>query len=157
MLPKEFIVYSDHQSLKHFGNQRHVDRMLARWAAYLERFNYLIMHKSGITNRVADALSRRACLLTSFEAELPGMGQIKELYEGDEDFGHVWVKHARGQPLGDDYLMQDGYLLKMIAYAFQEVLYVTSWLESSIQVILVAMLDGTRLSLTWKLATFGHN
>ena len=47
------------------------------------------MHKSGITNRVADALSRRACLLTSFEAELPGMGQIKELYEGDEDFGHV--------------------------------------------------------------------
>ena len=112
MLPKEFIVYSDHQSLKHFRNQKHVDRMLARWAAYLERFNYLIVHKSGITNRVADALSRRACLLTSFEAELPGMDQIKELYEGDEDFGHVWVKHARGQPLGDDYLMQDGYLFK---------------------------------------------
>ena len=112
LLPKEFIVYSDHQSLKHFRNQKHVDRMLARWATYLERFNYLIVHKSGITNRVADALSRRACLLTSFEAELPGMGQIKELYEGDEDFGHVWVKHARGQPLGDDYLMQDGYLFK---------------------------------------------
>ena len=108
MLPKEFIVYSDHQSLKHFRNQKHVDRMLARWAAYLERFNYLIVHKSGITNRVADALSHRACLLTSFEAEFLGMGQIKELYEGDEDFGHVWVKHARGQPLGDDYLMQDG-------------------------------------------------
>ena len=71
----------------------------------LERFNYLIVHKSGITNRVADALSRRACLLTSFEAELPGMDQIKELYEGDKDFGHVWVKHARSQPLGDDYLM----------------------------------------------------
>ena len=108
MLPKEFIVYSDHQSLKHFRNQKHVDRMLARWAAYLERFNYLIVHKSGITNRVADALSHRACLLTSFEAEFLGMGQIKELYEGDEDFVHVWVKHARGQPLGDDYLMQDG-------------------------------------------------
>ena len=57
-------------------------------------------------------MSRRACLLTSFEAELLGMGQIKELYEGDEDFGHVWVKHIRGQPLGDDYLIQDGYLFK---------------------------------------------
>ena len=64
--------------------------MLARWAAYLERFNYLIVHKSGATNRVADALSRRASLLISFEAELPGMDQLKELYEGDEDFGHVW-------------------------------------------------------------------
>jgi hypothetical protein len=111
-VPKEFIVYTDHQSLKHFRNQKHVDRMLARWAAYLERFNYLIMHKSGATNKVADALSRRACLLTSFEAELPGMDQIKDLYGEDEDFGHVWVKHIRGQPLGDDFLVQDGYLFK---------------------------------------------
>lgn len=86
--------------------------MLARWAAYLERFNYLMVHKSGVTNKVADALSRRACLLTSFEAELPGMDQIKELYEEDEDFGHVWMKHLRDQPLGNDYLVQDGYLFK---------------------------------------------
>ena len=78
----------------------------------LKRFNYLIVRKSGTTNRVADALSHRACLLTSFDPELLGMDQIKELYEGDKDFGHVWVKHARSQPLGDDYLMQDGYLLK---------------------------------------------
>jgi hypothetical protein len=71
-----------------------------------------MVHKSGVTNKVADALSRRACLLTSFEAELPGMDQIKELYEEDEDFGHVWVKHLRDQPLGNDYLVQDGYLFK---------------------------------------------
>ena len=67
----------------------------------------------------------------------------------------VWVKHAGGQPLGDDYLMDIS--SKMIVCAFQEVLYMTSWLESSIQVILVAMFGGTRLSLTWELATFGHN
>jgi hypothetical protein len=40
--------------------------MLARCAAYLEKFNYLIVHKSGATNKVADALSWRACLLISF-------------------------------------------------------------------------------------------
>ncbi|WVZ90253.1 hypothetical protein U9M48_036569 [Paspalum notatum var. saurae] len=112
LLPKEFIVYTDHQSLKHFRNQKHVDRMLARWAAYLERFNYLIIHKSGATNRVADALSRRACLLISFEAELPGMEQIKDLYEDDDDFGQVWFKHLQGQPLGEEYVVQDGYLFK---------------------------------------------
>lgn len=33
LLPKRFIVYTDHQSLKHFRNQKHADRMLARWAA----------------------------------------------------------------------------------------------------------------------------
>jgi hypothetical protein len=57
--PKEFIVYTDHQSLKHFRNQNHVDHMLARWAAYLERFHYLIVHKSRAINKVADALSWR--------------------------------------------------------------------------------------------------
>ncbi|WVZ70611.1 hypothetical protein U9M48_019260 [Paspalum notatum var. saurae] len=59
LLPKEFIVYTDHQSLKHFRNQKHVDRI------------------------AADALSRRACLLTTFEAKLPGMEQMKDLYEND--------------------------------------------------------------------------
>ena len=59
LLPKEFLVYTDHQALKHFKDHQHVDRMLARWEAYLERFNYLIVYKSGATNQVADALSRR--------------------------------------------------------------------------------------------------
>ena len=57
LLPKEFLVYTDHQALKHFKDHQHVD--LARWEAYLERFNYLIVYKSGATNQVADALSRR--------------------------------------------------------------------------------------------------
>jgi hypothetical protein len=64
--------------------------MLTRWATYLEKFNYLIVHNSGATNKVADALSQRACLLISFEAELPGMDQMKDLYENDDDFGKVW-------------------------------------------------------------------
>jgi len=112
LLPKEFIVYTGHQSLKHFRNQKHVDRMLARWAAYLEKFNYLIVHKSGATNKVADALSRRARLLTSFEAKLLGMDQRKELYEHDDDFGQVWLKYLQGKPLDKDYVVQDGYLFK---------------------------------------------
>ncbi|PHT38210.1 mRNA cap guanine-N7 methyltransferase 1 [Capsicum baccatum] len=95
LMPKEFIVCIDHQSLKHFRSQKHVDRMLARWAAYLERFNYLIVHKSGVTNRAADALSRRAGLTVSFETELPGVDQIKELYKNDEDFGRIWVNKRK--------------------------------------------------------------
>jgi hypothetical protein len=86
--------------------------MLARWAAYLERFNYLIVHKSQATNRVANALSRRACLLTSFEAELPGMDQIKDLYENDDDFGQIWLKHLQGQALDREYVVQNGYIFK---------------------------------------------
>ncbi|WVZ89752.1 hypothetical protein U9M48_036117 [Paspalum notatum var. saurae] len=51
-------------------------------------------------------LSRRACLLISFEAELLGMKQIKDLYENDDDLA------KSGQQLAEDYVVQDGYLFK---------------------------------------------
>ncbi|PHT93309.1 hypothetical protein T459_01191 [Capsicum annuum] len=93
-------------------SQKHMDRMLARWAAYLERFNHLIVHKSGVTNRVADALSRRASLMVFFEAELPGVDQIKELYENDENFRRIWVKQTKGVPLEENFVVQDRYLFR---------------------------------------------
>jgi hypothetical protein len=40
------------------------------------------------------------------------MDQIKELYENDDDFGQIWLKHLQGQPLGEEYGVQDGYLFK---------------------------------------------
>jgi hypothetical protein len=58
---------------------------------------------------VADALSQHACVLTSFEAELPGMDQIKDLYENYDDFGQIWLKHLQGQALDGEYVVQDGY------------------------------------------------
>jgi hypothetical protein len=85
--------------------------MLSRWATYLERFNYIIVHKSRITNRVADALNRRATLIVTFSNEIPGFEQLKELYEHDADFGGVWNKYVLKQPL-DDYLVKNGYLFK---------------------------------------------
>jgi hypothetical protein len=141
----EFIVYIDHQSLKHFRNQKHVDRMLPRWAAYLERFNYLIIHKSGATNRVVDALSWRACLLTSFEAELPGMEQIKDLYENDDDFGQVWLKHLQGQPLGEEYAIHDGYVFKKERLCIPRSSLRDKLIKNYIQVTLVVKLGVVRL------------
>jgi len=94
LLPKEFIVYSGHQSLKHFQGQKYIDRMLSGWATYLERFNYVIVHKSEITNWVADVVSRRATFLITFSNEVPGFEQLNELYEHDPDFDGVWNKYV---------------------------------------------------------------
>lgn len=71
LLPKECIVYSDHQSFKHFRKKKHIDRMLSRQEAYVERFNYVIVYKSGITNQVVDALSHCATLLVTISIEVP--------------------------------------------------------------------------------------
>lgn len=45
--------------------------MLSKQEAYVERFNYVIVYKSGITNQVVDALSHCATLLVTISIEVP--------------------------------------------------------------------------------------
>ncbi|PKI57204.1 hypothetical protein CRG98_022389 [Punica granatum] len=41
----------------------------ASWVAYLERFTFVMKHKSGVTNRAADVLSRRLSVLSRMTVE----------------------------------------------------------------------------------------
>ena len=61
-----------------------------KWVEYLQSFTIVIKHKSKVTNRVVDALSRRYSLLTKMKVEVLGIDEIKELYDTNPDFYEAW-------------------------------------------------------------------
>lgn len=78
-------------------------------------YTFVLKHKSGKQNQVADALSRRTALLTTMVAEVIGFDTIKTLYATDDDFWEI-VEQLNGSSIGStshvqgDYFLQDGYL-----------------------------------------------
>ena len=61
--PKEFVIHSDHESLKHIKTQAKLNRRHAKWVEFIETFPYVIKHKKGKENVIVDALSRRYTML----------------------------------------------------------------------------------------------
>lgn len=57
----EFLVRSDHGSLRWLFNFKNPDGQLARWLETLSAFHFKIQHRPGLQHKNADALSRLPC------------------------------------------------------------------------------------------------
>ncbi|PKU63129.1 ATP-dependent DNA helicase RecG [Dendrobium catenatum] len=102
--------------------------MHARWILYLQRFTFVLKHKSGSQNRVADALSRQSTLLLQLNTEITGLQCLKDLYATDKDFMKIWAECLE-QPSSGDYAIRHGFLFKMNALCVPE----SSWRQQLIR------------------------
>ncbi|RDX85918.1 Retrovirus-related Pol polyprotein from transposon 17.6, partial [Mucuna pruriens] len=124
--PREFIIYSDHQSLKFLKSQGKPQKRHAKWLEFIEIFPYVIKYKKGKENTMADALSRRkqkAMFVRELHAKVQVNIEVRnEQYSKQANKGHVkvtfeprdciWVhrrkekfptqKKYKLQPIGDE-------------------------------------------------------
>lgn len=96
LIQRDFIVRSEHITLKDINAATTINRMHLRWIAFLQRFTFTILHKPGQANKVADALSRKGETLSYVRVQIPEIDDIKKNYIDDEDFGQIWSEIQSG-------------------------------------------------------------
>ena len=75
----EFVVYSDHEALKYWNSQSSINPKHARWIEYISEYSFVLKHKSGVENKVADALSHIGCLLQTMQLRFSVLTSSKAL------------------------------------------------------------------------------
>ncbi|KAI0511898.1 hypothetical protein KFK09_012532 [Dendrobium nobile] len=128
LLHQDFVLHSDHKALQYINTQKALNRMHARWILYLQRFTFVLKHKSGSQNRVADALSRQSTLLIQLNTELTGLQCLKDLYADDKDFMKIWAECLE-QPAVGEFSIRHGFLFKQNALCVPD----SSWRQQLIR------------------------
>lgn len=59
MLGQQFKIVTDHQTIRHFLDQRITTPNQQKWLSKLLGYNYVVEYKAGAQNIVPDALSRK--------------------------------------------------------------------------------------------------
>ena len=109
--PKEFVIHSDHESLKHLKGQLKLNRRHAKWSEFIESFPYIVKYKKGKDNVVADALSRRHILLSQLDVKILGLASIKDLYAHDSYFSEPFSKCNKAKGW-EKFHLHDGFLFR---------------------------------------------
>ncbi|MCO5581672.1 hypothetical protein L7F22_035561 [Adiantum nelumboides] len=110
LLGADFVVQTDHQTLRYFLTQAKLSEKHMRWANTLSMFRFQIVHVEGKKNVVADAFSRKpqiSAVSIPYHHELDDM---KEQYANDEDFARVFEQLMDGQR-HEHYLLKDGFMM----------------------------------------------
>ena len=111
LLPKEFVIYSDHESLKYLKGQGKLNKRHAKWVEFLKQFPYVIKHKKEKGNFFVDALCRRHALLSTLEIKIFVLETLREIYLHDAEFSEMYIacekRFQNGYDRHNDYLFKE--------------------------------------------------
>ena len=74
---------------------------------FLQRFDFVIKHTSGKTNKVVDALSWKGILLTTLQSQIISFDHLPTLYPTDSDFRIILEACSNHKPYKDYHIVND--------------------------------------------------
>ncbi|GBG75843.1 hypothetical protein CBR_g21087 [Chara braunii] len=101
--------------MTYYKTQGTVSSTIGRWMYFIDQFDFTPKHLPGLSNRAADALSRKPdlCAMThhafAFDEEL--QRHFIRGYESDPDFATLYAQLSLDHPPASHYCIADGYLL----------------------------------------------
>ena len=104
------MLYSNHKALKYLSTQHKLGARHVKWVEFLQTFQFVLKHKSGQLNKVADALSRRHTLLNGMQYVVVGFEIVKTLYENNYGFDNLWKSCLSGPKI--QFFIHDDYLFR---------------------------------------------
>ncbi len=104
--------FTDHQALRYFATQPHLNARQTRWMGLLQEFDVYIDCLPGKTNVVADALSRRPDLLSTITISTTAdfLADLKSSYGNDDESRSILQRIQQQQET--DCQLQDGLITK---------------------------------------------
>ncbi|GKB75352.1 putative nucleotidyltransferase, ribonuclease H, partial [Tanacetum coccineum] len=110
LFQKEFVLFIDHDSLRYIRTQDKVSHKHRGWLAFLEKFTFMVKPKTGVSNRVADALNRMSGFPVTMQVDVPGLDIIRDMVIVDPYFSIVLHGVQAREKL--DFFLHDGFLFK---------------------------------------------
>ena len=103
-------MYLDH-GLKHRSSQSNVNPKHARWIECISEYTFVLTHKSGVENKVVNALSCIGYLLQIMEVEILGFDKLKGAYTSSLDFSLIHADlSVRNRQYHVEFVIYDGFL-----------------------------------------------
>ena len=97
--------------MKHIKSQAKLNRRHAKWVEFIETFPYVIKHKKGKDNVIADAFSHRYTTLSQLDFKIFGLETIKYQYVHDADFKDVMHNCKEGR-MWNKFVVNDGFVFR---------------------------------------------
>ncbi|GBG81495.1 hypothetical protein CBR_g32483 [Chara braunii] len=112
---RRFSWVTDNNPSTYYKTQDTVSSTIARWMYFIDQFDFTPKHIPGLSNRAADALSRRSdlCAVThhvfSFDKALHQ--HFVRAYKSDPEYATLYDQLSSDHPPASHYRIVDGYLL----------------------------------------------